>query len=236
MLTPVVDGEARAAERAAVEQHVGRCPSCASLLEEERAARDLVRARRAALAVAAPSGLRARCTPSPRRVRRPIAWRWVPLSLAASLLIAVGGAFVYSVNHPVEVLAAELAVDHMKCFKLQDTSAAPDAAELARTWRRERGWTIPVVTGIPEDGIHLVGLRRCLTSEGQMAHLLYMAGDKPLSVYVWRQVVAPPGDLEVMGQRAVIWASNGRTFAVVGAQPSAVIGEMCEHVRHAAAE
>jgi anti-sigma factor RsiW len=236
MLTPFVDGEASPAERSAIERHVRICPSCAALVDEERGGQTVLRARRAALAVAAPAGLRARCAPPRRRARHVTAWRWVPLSLAASLLIAVAGAFVYSVNHPVEALAAELAVDHMKCFKLQDTSATPDAVELAQTWKRERGWAIPVVTGIPEDGIQLVGLRRCLTSEGQMAHLLFMAGDKPLSVYIWPRVVAPPGDLEVMGQRAVIWASNGRMFAVVGAQPPAVIAEMCEHVRVVADE
>ena len=49
--------------------------------------------------------------------------RWAPLSLAATLVLAVAGVFVFGLNNRVEALAASLAVDHVKCFKVSGADA-----------------------------------------------------------------------------------------------------------------
>lgn len=233
MLTPVADGEAGADVRQAVDEHLERCPRCARRFEAEGAARVVVRARRPALQVAAPEALRARCRPpAPHRSRLR---RWVPLSLAATLFLAVGGAFLFTLGRPAEALAAELALDHMKCFKTQDIAARADAAAVARDWARNQGWTIPVVPGMPDEGIALVGLRRCFSTSGQMAHLMYSDHGQPLSVYVLRRSGAGAHELEVLGQRTVIWSSGNRTYAVVGNEAPEVLARVCAHVRQAVA-
>jgi anti-sigma factor (TIGR02949 family) len=233
MLTPVADGEAGADVRQAVDEHLERCPRCARRFEAEDAARAVVHARRPALQVAAPEALRARCRPpAPPRSRLR---RWVPLSLAATLFLAVGGAFLLTLGRPTEALAAELALDHMKCFKTQDITARADAAAVARDWEQTQGWTIPVVPGMPDEGIALVGLRRCFSTSGQMAHLMYSDHGQPLSVYVLRRSGAGAHELEVLGQRTVIWSSGDRTYAVVGNEAPEVLARVCAHVRQAVA-
>lgn len=232
MLTPYVDGEATDEIRGSVEQHVRECPPCGRRLSAERSGRTVVRARRAILHAPAPAALRARCASAV--ARRPVLRRWVPLSLAASLLLAVAGAFVYSLGDPIEVLAAEIAVDHLKCFTFQDTAAVAAPAELARDWERDQGWRLPVAPGAPEEGIRLLGLRRCFSTRGRMAHLLYMAGEQPVSVYVWRSGGQAARRLEVMGQTAVIWSNGDRTYAVIGDVEPGVLSRVVDQVRQTA--
>src|SRR5688500_16526082 len=62
LVTPYIDGELTAADRAVVDAHVGACGLCRSRVVAERAVRHLIDARKASLrAVAAPDALHARC-------------------------------------------------------------------------------------------------------------------------------------------------------------------------------
>lgn len=227
-LTPYVDGELPEADRAGIATHLGTCPRCEARVEAERAGRAVMHARRLALAPSAPAALRARCQPGGgRSVRR----YWVPLSAAATVLLAVGGAFLYTVNHRAEALAASVAADHLKCFTLADTSGVADPDKVAAEWQRTRGWSIKVMGGVAGEQIQLVGARRCLSTEGQTAHLMYLSQGRPLSVFVWRDAGVRERDLEVLGQKAVIWSSADRMYAVVGTEPGARMGQVAALVR-----
>src|SRR5688572_8218150 len=121
-LAAYVDGAGHtAADCAAIDAHLAACPACRARVDRERAAHDVVRARREALRGCAPGALRQRCAaqralapppPPPRLTRAP----WVPLSLAASLIFAVGVLLFFGWGSSVETYAASLAVDHLKCF------------------------------------------------------------------------------------------------------------------------
>src|SRR4030095_4418783 len=101
------------------------CPPCRKHAADETAARDLVHAHRDTLRATAPETLRARCAqssavPAPSAFgarRSALIRRWAPLSVAATLVLAVAGVFVLGLNNPVEALAATLTLDHVKCFK-----------------------------------------------------------------------------------------------------------------------
>src|ERR1700751_646811 len=123
LVTPFVDGELSDADRRAVEEHLRLCPPCRSRVAAERTVHDLVRARKATLCKAvAPDALHACCaafvraaasrtTQQPHehraaddrsaRVESPApagaSWppRLAPFALAASLVVVIGGAFVY---------------------------------------------------------------------------------------------------------------------------------------------
>ena len=237
LLTPYTDSELSAPERAAVETHADACRVCAGRLADERTARAVLRARRAALAGPAPESLRTRCVSAlaGAEPRRPWVRRWVPLSVAATILLAVAGALVFTLTDPARVLAAEIAADHVKCFALQDTSATADPVEVANRWKATHGWTLPVVPSIPAEGLRLVGLRRCFSTEGSMAHLLYVYNDRRLSVFVWPANGSQPRTLDVLGHRAVIWSSSDRLFAVVGNASPPVIEQVAARVRDVAA-
>lgn len=230
-----VDEEAGPPERAAVEAHLGACPPCRERVSDERAARDVLHARRPGLRCSASDLLRARCAATGKRhsvtpiVPRPSLARraWIPLAFAATLVLAVAGVFLFGLGDSAEVLAAQLAVDHVKCSQFPPAHrAAVDAAALGVQWTGAHGWVLKVAPGAPSEGLELLGVRRCLSSKGKVAHVMYKWRGEPLSIYVMpvsprRSAGAVEEAVATFGQRAVIWAKADRTYAIVArGQPS----------------
>jgi anti-sigma factor (TIGR02949 family) len=224
-LTPYVDGEAPPAARRMVEAHLAACPPCLDHAGDERSARDVLTGHRAELRAAAPPALRARCMAlgtapaaagAPVRTRAALLRRWAPLSLAATLVLAVAGVFVLGLNDRVEALAASLALDHVKCFKVEDRQPVRnDAVVAARDWQQDQGWPIVVPQSEPAQQLTLVDVRRCFTTDGRSAHMMYTWRGAPLSLYVLPEDVGRDRVFDKMGQQAVIWCANRRTYAVV---------------------
>jgi anti-sigma factor (TIGR02949 family) len=240
-LAPYVDGEAPPATRHSIDAHLSACPSCRDHAEAETSARDLVQSRRDTLGAHAPDSLRARCEAlshqssiqssiqsaidNPNRqssIRQPAVFsrqsairRWVPLSLAATLVLAVAGVFLFGLNDRVEALAGSLAVDHVKCFKVEGTDRQPTAAHAEEAWQKNQGWPIVVPETAPSEELKLVDVRRCFTTDGRSAHMMYMWRGAPLSLYVLPENVGRDRVVDKMGHEAVIWCANSRTYAVV---------------------
>src|SRR5260221_7789630 len=188
---PYVDGEEPPDARRLVEAHLADCPPCLDRADAERSARDLVVEHRAGLREAAPAALRARCaalcSPSsagPRRSALSSIRRWAPLSLAATLVLAVAGVFVFGLNDRVEALAAGLALDHVKCFRSIGNPSHADASVAARDWQHDQGWPIVVPQSEPAQQLTLVDVRRCFTTDGRSAHMMYTWRGAPLSLYL----------------------------------------------------
>ena len=234
-LAPYVDGEEPPATRRAIHAHLGTCPPCREHAEAEAAARDLVHGNRGTLSARAPESLRARCRDianhqSPIPIGNPqstirqssiasrkssLLRRWAPLSLAATLVLAVGGVFLFGLNDRVEALAASLAVDHVKCFKVSDTDKHADAAGAERQWQTDQGWSIVVPQTAPAEQLTLVDVRRCFTTDGRSAHMMYKWRGAPLSLYVLPESIGRDRVVGKMGHEAVIWCANSRTYALV---------------------
>src|SRR5437762_4564076 len=99
LITPYVDGDIDAAARLRIDDHVRACPPCHSRVSAERAVRELMRVKRAQIgACAPPEALRARCA-ALRGGAGAGAGRWrarvKPLAVAAGVILAAGGVFVY---------------------------------------------------------------------------------------------------------------------------------------------
>jgi anti-sigma factor RsiW len=244
-----VDEEAAATERAAVDAHLHACPPCRDRIAGERAARDIVRARRDGLRPCASPALRSRC--AAQRVvpaaRGGVITRraWLPLSLAAAVLLAVGGTLFF-VGSNVEVLAAQLAVDHVKCFQFAPdrggssaVHAAVDPLAEGQKWETGHGWPLKVPPSAEAEQLTLVGVRRCLSSEGRIAHMMYRWRGQPLSVFV---INSRPGrrrgdideSLEKLGEHTILWSRGDRTYAVVARGPSPDLQQVARYVRRAA--
>lgn len=112
LVTPFVDDALPEGERQTVSRHITACPACQAKVAVERSIRSLMRARRAELTPPLPAGLKSRCAALRSRQPAPVdvnanrtasrvavisAWRArvAPYALAASLLLAVTGAFIY---------------------------------------------------------------------------------------------------------------------------------------------
>lgn len=219
-LAPYVDGESAPQERASVEAHLERCRPCRERVAGEREIRDVLHARRDELRPAASDLLRARCTAHARRARQPAARRLrrlVPLSLAATLLLAVGGIFLFGVNH--EAIAAQLALDHMKCFDVIGEEGTRDARAAESKWIARRGWPITVAPSSAEHDLQLVGIRRCLSTHGEAAHCMYRWRGQNLSVYIEPHrldtVGAGAEALHKFGHREIMWVDADRTYLIV---------------------
>ena len=217
-LTPYVDGEALPDARRETDVHLAKCPPCRERMEAERAAREVVHERRDALRAAAPRGLRERCAAHRRAGGR--SWsgarRWVPLSLAASLLLAIGVVFALGLNDGVEALAAGLTLDHVKCFNISPRArTTPDVHAVEARWQSRQGWALTVPDTAPDENLELINVRRCLSTDGRVAHLMYLWHGKPLSVYVLPRVLGRDRVMDSMGHETAIWSSNGRTYAVL---------------------
>lgn len=219
-LAPYVDGEETRAVRVSVESHLAACPPCRELADAGRSARDLVVEHRAELRTAAPTELRARCAAlqsslATRHSPMSGVRRWVPLSLAASLVLAIAGVFLFGLNDRVEALAASLAIDHVKCFKVGGRSSHAEASVAERDWQQHHGWPIVVPQTAPSEELTLVDVRRCFSTDGRAAHMMYLWRGAPLSLYVLQENAGADRVVEKMGHEAVIWCANKRTYAVI---------------------
>lgn len=239
LLTPLVDGELDATDRARAEAHLAACPSCRADAWAEREGRAVVRAGASRLAVTAPASLVARCeslrpdaraqAAAPSRLRG-----WVPLSLAATLVLAVGGAFVFSLNTPVSALATQLTLDHLKCFALtDDTASTATAGEVADLVARVCGRPVSVPGDLPAEGFRLVGARRCLSTHGQLAHVLYELNGHPVSLFVLAGGSNGDQKSEIMGHHTVWWRQGDATYALVSRAADGTIGTAAAIVQRA---
>jgi anti-sigma factor RsiW len=237
-----VDGEAGPGDCAALDAHFRACPTCRMRVAEERVVRDTVVAGRESLRACASAELRRRCEERCHagRAALPGAFgvgvlsrrSWVPLSMVATLVLTIAGVFVYGLRE-TEALAAQLTVDHVKCFEFASPPMlVPDAKVLSREWAEARGWAIKVPESAPGEQLELLELRPCLSTSGQTAHAMYKWRGQPLSVYFLNsedpRVGPVPRLVERSGQEAIIWSKGGRTYAVVTrGRPSEI-----EHVAH----
>lgn len=216
-LAPFVDDEASPETRRAVDAHLAGCPPCRQHADAETSARNLVHEHRDQLRGIAPDALRARCGRVATSVitpRRSFVRRWAPLSVAATLVLAIGGVFLFGLNNPVQALAATLTLDHVKCFHTSD-APVPDPVVSAQTWEHEQGWPIVVPKTLASEQLTLIDVRHCYSSDGKAAHLMYTWKGAPLSLYVLPEDEGHAGAVTKMGRDAVIWCANRRTYAVV---------------------
>ena len=239
-LAAYIDRDQPAADRLAVEKHLRHCPACRTRALGEQAAHELLCSRRQALRGSAPSGLRSRCARQRRSAfagflpRRP----WVPLSLAASLVLVAAVFLVFGWGSSVETYAAQLAADHLKCFQFPpDAPSTVDVTVLGMTWQKTSGWPLKVAASSPSEQLQLLGVRRCGSSRGRVAHLLYKWRGEPLSVYVLNHRfdrapdAAHDHDFNKLGEHAIVWTERERTYAVVASRRLADLHNAAVYVR-----
>ena len=196
------------------------------------------------LKASAPADLRRRCTAahalaSPAVAGAPAPGRrstWVPLSMAASILLAFAGVFFYGLRGGGPALAAQLVADHVRCFEIEpQPMLIPDSRALGREWAATRGWELKVPENTDTEQLQLLGIRRCISSQAVTAHILYKWRGQPLSVYVmsepYPRIGATPQLVEEGGQEAFMWTKNKRTYAVVARGRPADVEHVARYVQ-----
>ena len=237
LVAAYVDHEISAGDRDFVDRHLRACRLCRGRVHAEQAVRSLLRARTPAFsAPAAPELLRTRCAALARQAGRAAAWRtWVrPLALAASLVLLVGGAFLYELSErSAGVLAAELTADHVKCFRAINNAAGPhdDQTNVERAIASRFHWNVHLPEHAERAGLELVGTRSCLFGEELAAHVMYLHNGIPVSLFMLPKGTRREELIEVMGHQAAIWSVGSRTFVLVAREPRAEVTRMTSFVQ-----
>jgi len=223
MLAAYVDGMAVPEDCRHVEAHLKECPACRRDLQEQMAMRQALAVHGRSTVPQAPPGLATRISATLAAQHNPVAQAWWGFRLSAFAAAALVVLAVSAVALPVitgrstVVLAAQLALDHLKCFTIEphDHGESVTVAEAEAELKRDYGWDLPVPpTAGATDG-HLVAVRRCIYGDGRAAHLLYTVGGQPVSLFILPGVERPKADLAVLGQSEVVWSQHGRTYMLV---------------------
>ena len=115
------------------------------------------------------------------------------------------------------VLAAQLALDHLKCFTIEgDADGTPIAKEQAeRTLKQEYDLEVTVPAPMPDQRLELMAVRRCLYGDGRAAHLMYRLNGEPVSLFVIPGITRPADELSLFGHDQVVWTEGDRTYMLI---------------------
>jgi anti-sigma factor RsiW len=261
LVTPYVDGEIGPADRQIVVQHLDACAPCRARVAAEQVVHDLMRERKRSMcADGAPAMLRTRCaalahlqtltareqvaTPvagrTGRSTHRRAAWRGrlAPLAVAASLVLLVGGSFLYQATQSSSrVMAAELAADHMRCFAMNAVLGTHQSADTVQSSMASGfGWNMQLPQGSEREGLELVGSRPCLYGEGKVAHIMYRHNGQPVSLFMLPRSQRSEQLVEVFGHECAIWSSGDRTFVLVAREARSDVERLAAFVHGALRE
>jgi hypothetical protein len=129
----------------------------------------------------------------------------------------VTAGFAWGTGRSSVLLAAQLTLDHIKCF-IVDGDDHPDhySADVAETRMQEQfGWSVQIPTPAARPDVHLVSVRRCLYGEGMVAHVLYRVQDQPVSLFVMPDRDASQADISAFGRHTQVLTRGGVTYVLV---------------------
>ena len=224
-----VDGEASADQRAAVDAHLKACPKCRHQTALQTVMRDTVREK--LCRPCAPDALRARCRAAahpgifPFRIPQS---RLASFSIAAALTFVLGGVLLFSLTGlSPTVLAAQLTLDHLKCFAVDSPTVPVDARASEEQYARDYGRQVRLPRA-EVAGLQLVGMRRCYCGEGAAAHAMYRLNGRPVSLYVIPDARRDRASTEVFGHDAVIWSNENVTYVLVSQESRATLEALAQ--------
>jgi len=256
LVTPYVDDELTDVDRHVVDDHLAVCAPCRSRVEAERIVRTVLEERREAMQMSdrasvalrttcarlrtatatAPLGVGAGSSAPHRSTSSSLASTWrarlAPLSLAATLVLIVGAAFLYQLTaSSTTVMAAELAADHVKCFAMNAvlrTHQTPEVVESSMAsgfdWRMQ-------LPEMDRAGLELVGARPCLYGEGKVAHLMFHHNGTPVSLFMLPKSNRSDELVRVFGHEAAIWSVGDRTFVLIARETEAQVERLASFVQ-----
>ena len=224
-LPAYVDGSIDTPEIAA---HLDACAGCRASAHAQTVARTVLMARAAQLSPVAPPGLRTRIAATIEEQRASSSLRALPLFgwtgrlsafAAAALVVLTLGAVLLPIAtvRSTAVLAAQLALDHLKCFTIDgDADGQPIAkAEAEATLLRDFDFSVSVPASLPSERLDLLAVRRCLYGDGLGAHLMYRANGEPVSLFILPGLTRPAAELSLFGHDEVVWTQGDRTYMMV---------------------
>ena len=165
---------------------------------------------------------------------RAVETRLAPFALAASLVVVVGGAFLYqATDRSARVMAAELTADHVKCFAM---NSALGTHRCRRSRRELDGVGFDWRMHLPADPVARrarAGRRRgrVSTAKGKIAHIMYRHDGQPVSLFMLPKTARAEELVEVLGHEAAIWCAGNRTFVLIAREPRQDVERLASFVQ-----
>ena len=238
IMTAYVDGEAAPAEAEAVRAHLDDCADCRARAAAERDMRARLHAAAPALGERAPAALWARCAAAagPAAAAPPLWQRagwWVPASVAATLLVAAGAVFMAGGDGRVGALAAQLAIDHERCFLV---APAEEPGFDHREARVQLAGIIGSDVALPVESsdFDVLEVRECAHEHGAMGHVLCHWRGHPVSLYVMPDRTHREQLLEIINHDALVWSAGDHGYVLVAERGPVDIAQVAHYVRQAA--
>jgi anti-sigma factor RsiW len=246
-LPSYVDGTSNG-DAAAIAAHLEHCDACRASAHAQTVARTVLRSRAAQLSPVAPPGLLTRVvstTPfgDTRAAKQDVivsfVWTRFSAFAAAVLVVLTLGAVLLPVVtvRSTAVLAAQLALDHLKCFTIEgDGDGAPIAkADAEATLRKEFGLSVAVPDAVPAEHLQLMAVRRCLYGDGRAAHVMYRLDGEPVSLFILPGLTRPAAELSLFGHDQIVWTQGDRTYMLVSRGNSReAVARVASHLRNEA--
>ena len=242
-----VDGIAPSVE---IASHLETCEACRASAHAQSVARTVLRARAAQLSPIAPPGLRTRlgalageratvrqAPDAHGRAVGILGWpgRLSAFAAAAMVVLTLGAVLVpVATVRSTALLAAQLALDHLKCFTLDgDADGQPIGQAAAEaTLHDEFDLSVTVPPSLPAERIELMAVRRCLYGDGLAAHLMYRVDGEPVSLFVLPGLTRPAEELSLFGHDEIVWTQGDRTYMLVArAGLGAGLGRVASYLR-----
>jgi len=238
LMTPYLDAEVEGPQRRAIDEHLSACQPCARRAKAEAAARRVLMIKSSDLCGRAPARLRERCAAlAPRPARQPrwslTGWRRLSAVSATAAVLLVAGVLAIGISsHSPTLLAAELSLDHMKCFALFEPKVAQaDAKAVARQLEADYGWRFGVPESRPALQLSLLGARRCFSTDGSVAHVLYRHAGRAVSLFMMRRTTNPAARVGIGGRVATIWSRRDTTYVLLGDETEADLQPIAEYFK-----
>jgi anti-sigma factor RsiW len=235
-MTPFVDGSLPAEERAAVERHLDSCPPCQRAAAEAMGGRAVLRSAASRLpADSPPPGLRSRCEALARHHRAPAAASWIqrlaPVAASAGIILATALiVFGLASRQSNVLLAQQLTLDHVKCFRLFADPEAHVDPHVAEEALAGYGWHVRVPPSSTANGVTFVGARRCLYTSGTIPHMMYTLDGEELSLFVLPGEQRENAEFETLGHRSRIWSDGDATYVLVAPRESDTLGQAATYL------
>jgi len=209
----------------AIVAHLAACDADDKKVRDYLVARTVLRARAADLAPLAPPGLRTRLVANlPQDFKSPrgrdLGWsgQLTAFAVAAMFVLTVGAVVLpIATVRSTALLAAQLALDHLKCFTIEGAAdGEPIAKEQAESvLKHDYDFDVNVPAPMPDQHLELMAVRRCLYGDGRAAHVMYRLNGEPVSLFIIPGVTRPAAELSLFGHDQVVWTEGDRTYMLV---------------------
>ena len=234
LIHPYVDGEIDLMNAREIERHLAQCDECRSL--EQRLRKFSAAVGQSAASYRAPAGLR-------RQIRRAVAREakdvgvslWIPIAVAASLVVLAGVFFLTLRGFAQRDVADELVANHVRSLLATHlVDVASSDQHTVKPWFDGKVDFAPDVRDLAAEGFPLVGGRLDYLDNRTVVALVYDRHKHPINVFVVpqsAQTSSRTGTLKRRGYNLVHWSRDGMDYWAVSDLNGLELQQLAERLR-----